>query len=184
MVDILTEDLINKAKSGDQYAFCSLIKEWKYQLTSYVFKMINYREDVNDVMQEILIKTWKNLNKFNGDDKFASWLFTIAHNTCIDYLRSHKNNLIDSIDNFDDYAECSLPSDILIKKELVEIINKIVENLPEKQKNVFLLRNDAELSFKEIAEITNEPLNTVLSHMNYALKKIKKELVALYGKEL
>ncbi len=184
MVDILTEDLINKAKSGDQYAFSLLFKKWKNQLTSYVFKLINNREDVNDIIQEILIKTWKNLNKFNGDEKFASWLFTIAHNTCLDYLRSHKNNLINNVENFDDYDECYLPSDILIQKELLETVNKIVENLPVKQKNVFLLRNDAELSFKEIAEITNEPLNTVLSHMNYAMKKIKKELVSFYGKEL
>ncbi|HOP49678.1 MAG TPA: sigma-70 family RNA polymerase sigma factor [Ignavibacteriales bacterium] len=180
MVKNLDNNLIDEAKNGNQRAFAFIVKYYEKQLISYVFKMTKSRNDLDDIIQEVLIKTWQNLKKLDNYDKFSNWMFSIAHNCCIDYLRKNKK-LDNDIENEILYDEnIDLPTEILMKKELENIINDIVADLPEKQKNVFLLRNDAELSFKDIAEITKEPLNTVLSHYNYAIKKIKKELQKYY----
>ena len=109
-------------------------------------------------------------------NKFASWLFSIAHNTAIDGIRKIKNRALEiSTDNREIITKTNNPYDKVVHEETKQIIENIVNTFPAKQKNVFLLRMHAELSFKEIAELTKEPLNTVLSHMHYAVKKLRKE---------
>jgi RNA polymerase sigma-70 factor (ECF subfamily) len=129
------------------------------------------------MFQETLIKVWKGLKKYNNQQKFSSWLFTIAHNVAIDFLRKRKSekNIL-AFDENNDLESFKRPDEDFIKKERIEIINRSIESLSEKQKSVFLLRQHGELTFNEIAKTINEPLNTVISHMHYAVKKIKKQL--------
>jgi RNA polymerase sigma-70 factor (ECF subfamily) len=129
------------------------------------------------MFQETLIKVWNALSRYNERQKFSSWLFTIAHNVAIDILRKRKN--VNKEINFGEYVtveNSKNPEELLIRDETMVIINTAVENLTEKQKTVFLLRQHGDLSFKEIAETTGEPLNTVLSHMRYAIKKVRKKI--------
>ena len=95
----------------------------------------------------------------------------------MDNLRSRKSeNLRVEFNDADNRSVMITPEDILIKKETVELINNSIANLSEKQRRVFLLRQNGEMSFREIAETMNESLNTVLSHMRYAVRKIKKQV--------
>ncbi len=170
------QDLIEKCQDGDPKAFGPLMQIYRRQLYSYLFKLSGDKTEAEDLFQETLIKTWKGIKKYSHNQKFASWFFTIAHNTAMDNLRSRKRNSV--ITNFepDEIYGVSNPHQDLVKKEVKEIINKAVGKLSERQKEVFLLRVHGELTFKEIADITSEPLNTVLSHMHYALGKVKKYL--------
>ena len=91
--------------------------------------------------------------------------------------RSIKNNkIIKNIDEVSDNLTNTSPEEEIIRNEMVALINIHVNNLSDKQKTVFLLRQHGELSFKQISEITKEPINTVLSHMRYAVRKIKKQI--------
>jgi RNA polymerase sigma-70 factor (ECF subfamily) len=173
MVEI---QLLDKCLNGDGAAFKQLLNIYRVQLFGYLWRFSKSRFEAEEMLQETLIKVWKGLKKYNHQQKFSSWLFTIAHNVAMDTLRRKK--LSSNVIEFDENTEFdnSNPHDELVVKERMEIINNSIENLSEKQKSVFLLRQHGEMTFKEIAEATNQPINTVISHMHYAVKKIKKQL--------
>lgn len=178
MKKILVEEniLIEKCKSGVREAFGPLMEIFRRRLYSYLFKLTDNSTDTEDVFQETLIKIWKGLPKYNNRNKFSSWMFSVAHNTAMDHLRKktmEKNfeGIRDDTANFHENPDLS---DELHNNEIKKQISIAVEKLSEKQKNVFLLRIHSGMSFKKIAEVTGESLNTVLSHMRYAVIKIKK----------
>jgi len=169
--------LIYKCKAGDGEAFRRLMASYNAKLFGYLRKFSDSQDTTDDMFQETLIKAWRGIKKYDEQKKFSSWLFTIAHNVAIDSLRVRKSkNIMVDIDEVDNKVFSTAPDEIVINREMVNRINESVENLSEKQKAVFLLRQHGEMSFKEIAKTTKEPINTVLSHMRYAVKKIKKQL--------
>lgn len=180
MEKILIEEniLIEKCRSGVREAFGPLINMYRARLYSYLFKFIGNIADTEDVFQETLIKIWRGLPGYNNKNRFSSWLFSIAHNTAMDHLRkkAKERNFEEIIDDIANFNENPGLSDELDNNEIIKHISKAVDKLPEKQKNTFLLRIHSEMSFKEIAKVTGEPLNTVLSHMRYAVIKLKKYL--------
>ncbi len=167
--------LIKRCKDGDSSAFGPLIKMYRKQLYGYLFNLLGEKTLAEDVFQEVLIKAWKGIEKYSEEQKFSSWLFTIAHNCSMDELRKRKLDML-FVNDEEDIGHDNTPAHILEKEELIQKIFSAVDMLTAKQKNVFLLRIEGELSYKEISQITNEPLNTVLSHMNYSIKKIRKSL--------
>jgi len=174
---MLENELLEKCLNGEETAFKQLINIYRIQLFGYLWRFSSSRFEAEEMFQETLIKVWKGLKKYNNQQKFSSWLFTIAHNVAIDFLRKRKSekNIL-ALDENNDLESFKRPDEDYIKKERIEIINRSIESLSEKQKSVFLLRQHGELTFKEIAKTINEPLNTVISHMHYAVKKIKKQL--------
>jgi len=135
-----------------------------------------------DLFQETLIKVWKGFNSYNEQNKFSSWLFSIAHNVAVDSRRKESvKNAEHSFEDAQTYTSDNNPLNTLVKKETNELVVAAINKLPEKQKQVFLLRQHSEMTFKEISKATNQPLNTVLGHMHYAVTKIRKELSKEYG---
>lgn len=173
MVEILENRLIEQCREGDRAAFGDLVKLYRRQLYSYLIKMSGDRTAAEDLFQDTLIKVWNGIKKYDDRQKFSSWLFSIAHNCSIDYLRKRKLAMNTFVELKEDSARAKDMHDIIVTKELKEKIDRTVDMLPEKQKQVFVMRQFSDLSFKEISKIMNEPLNTVLSHMHYAVKKIK-----------
>ena len=134
-----------------------------------------------DHFQETLIRVWNGFKTYNEQNKFSSWLFSIAHNVAIDMLRSSSLKVVSQPletairdSNGDD------PHNAFIKKETTDLVMSAVNELSEKQKEVFLLRQHSGMTFKEIARETNQPLNTVLGHMHYAVTKIRKKMSKEY----
>jgi len=167
--------LIEKCNNGDGEAFRQLMKPYKAKLYGYLYRFAGSQTTAEEMFQETLIKVWNAFSRYNERQKFSSWLFTIAHNVAIDILRKRKN--MNKETGFGDYEKGeneNNPEELLIRDETMMMISKAVENLSEKQKAVFMLRQHGDLSFKEIAEATGEPLNTVLSHMRYAIRKVRK----------
>lgn len=173
------QSLIEKCRSGNTSAFGPLIQLYRRQLFSYLYKLSGDKTQTEDLFQETLIKTWKGIKKYNEQQKFSSWLFTIAHNTAMDNLRKRKHDEVIAEIEPDELRSESNPHNELVSSENKVLIEKAVKNLSSRQKEVFLLRIYSGMSFKEISETTKEPINTVLSHMNYSVKKIKRML----GKE-
>lgn len=130
-----------------------------------------------DLFQETLIRVWKGLKAYNDQNKFPSWLFSIAHNVAIDLLRSPVSKIKDHpLESAVANTNGENPLSTLVAKETGELVMLAVNELSEKQKQVFLLRQHSGMSFKEIATATNQSLNTVLGHMHYAVKKIRKKV--------
>ena len=150
--------------------------------------MTHHRETAEDIFQEVWSTVINKLPAFSFKGAFKNWLYTIAHHKVIDHTRKNSGKYTVSLDekvNADDgttYLDMLAdPTPDIIEqistKELLDKVAKAAEKLPEKQREVFLLRCDAGLKFKEIAEMTGEPLNTILGRMHYAVKKIRKELI-------
>ena len=177
----LEKELIERCRANDKAAFGSLINKYRKQLFSYLLRMCEDRMQAEDLFQETLIRVWKGISNYKEQNKFSSWIFSIAHNVTMDNIRSkkvrekgvHINENINAVtvDN---------PHSVYVANETKEIIMHGINELPEKQKQVFLLRQHSNMSFKEIAAATNQPLNTVLGHMHYAVSKLRKMLSEEY----
>jgi RNA polymerase sigma-70 factor, ECF subfamily len=170
------QNLLDKCRNGDSAAFGPLMQIYRRQLFSYLFKLSGERTQAEDLMQETLIKTWSGIKKYSERQKFSSWLFTIAHNTAMDNLRKRNKDYMLSDIEPDELQGTNDPHKEFILNERNAMIEKAMVTLSNKQKEVFLLRLYGEMSFKEISDLTKQPLNTVLSHMHYSVKKIKKIL--------
>ena len=171
-----TEDyrLIQEALSGDDRAFKKLMRKYHDAIYSFIFRMIRDREQVEDLTQEAFIKAFNSLRNFNEEYAFSTWLYKIATNNCIDYIRKRKlptysiNKPIESKNS--NYAfelpDDSLQADkVLISNQRTKLLNAAIAKLPEKYKKVIRLRHTEERSYEEIATILKLPLGTVKAHI-------------------
>jgi RNA polymerase sigma-70 factor (ECF subfamily) len=178
----LEKQLLKRCRANDQAAFGSLINIYRKRLFSYLLRLSGNKPLAEDLFQETLIKVWKGLKNYNEQNKFSSWLFSIAHNVAVDSMRSKgvRNKLLYTNDS-DSYLSNSDPHSEFTATETKEIIVQAVSELPVNQKQVFLLRQHGGMTFKEIAKTMNQPLNTVLGHMHYAVIKLREMLNEDYG---
>lgn len=171
--------LIKEYLDGDQDSFKLLVE--KYTPSIYNFSVRFMSEDyAKDIIQDVFIKVWKNIKKFdNSRANFKTWIFTIARNTITDFLRKKKMIPFSSLDtdeeNFADNIsdEVILPNEVLIKLEDKELLNKLLDKLPIQYKEILILHYQEDMTFAEIGELINKPLNTVKSYHRRALIKLK-----------
>jgi len=179
---MLEAELIKKCRLNDGLAFEMLIQNYRKQLFSYLLRLSGNRMLAEDLFQETLIKVWKGIKSYNEQNKFSSWLFSIAHNVAVDFMRTasvRNKNL--QLEDTNKQKNENNPHNRFVEKETNELIMAAVNQLSEKQKQVFLLRQHSGMTFKEIAKEMDQPLNTVLGHMHYAVLKIRKKLGKEYG---
>lgn len=175
------EELV-KLTLESQDNFLYLIDRYKGRLTSYIRRLTNISsEDAEDTLQEIFIKVYLNLNDFNGDLKFSSWIYRIAHNQVISNHRKLKARPEGYKVNIDDVAARNLAADInimagvdlqILKTNIFKILNK----LDEKYREVLVLKFLEEKNYQEISDILKKPAGTVASTINKAKQEFKKEL--------
>lgn len=173
--------LITAFQSGDEKAMEHLVIRHKNKLFSYILHLVNDRHLAEDIFQDCFIKiinTIKN-GRYNEEGKFIVWAMRVAHNMCIDYFRKHNKTLFvasDEKDKFEAVTEQrSTEADIFImQRQSHDSVRKLIDLLPSEQREVIVLRHFADLSFKEIAEITNCSINTALGRMRYGLTNLRK----------
>jgi RNA polymerase sigma-70 factor (ECF subfamily) len=171
--------LVEKAiKNGDQKAYAELMKRYRKSVFHLVLKMVRNSDEAEDLTIEAFAKAFKGLHKFNPEFTFSTWLFRIATNNCIDYIRK-KRIQTTSIDNpwkDNDGDEMTLdvkdnslnPEDENIKKEKIELMQTIVTKLPSKYQVLIKMRYFQELSYEEIADNLDFPLGTVKAQLHRA----------------
>jgi RNA polymerase sigma-70 factor (ECF subfamily) len=156
--------------------------------------MVRDHETAEDLLQETWLQVVKKLPSFGFKGAFRNWVYTIAHHKVIDFTRSNGHQAMAHLeDDLSDGSARTLhdivadPAPGVVRqagaRELCEHVQAIVAGLPEAQREVFLLRTDGGLSFKEIAALQNAPLNTVLGRMHYAVKRLRSELTELMQDE-
>jgi RNA polymerase sigma-70 factor (ECF subfamily) len=170
-------DLIDKAvQEKDQQAYATLMKRYKKAVYFMILKMIRDADDAEDLTMEAFAKAFKNLERFKKDYTFSTWLFRIATNNAIDFIRKKKlktmslnNTLSDDNGNavtIDVEDDDNNPQDVFIRTQRLEMVRIFVDKLPAKYRKLVILRYFDELSYEEIAKELNKPLGTVKAQLH------------------
>lgn len=175
-------ELVTQFVKGDQLSLEELVTRHKDKVFTYIILIVKNEQLAEDIFQETFIKVIKSLlnNKYKDNGKFLSWVIRIAHNLIIDHYRKERQlNTINNDDFEADLFNTKKHSDQTIEDELIHDqitcdVRRLIEELPDDQKQVVLLRHYAGLSFKEIAQQTNVSINTALGRMRYALINLRK----------
>lgn len=176
---------IKAALAGDDKAYKQLMSKYHDAIHGFVYRMIHDREQVEDLTQEAFIKAFGSLDSFNDEYAFSTWLYKIATNNCIDYIRKRKLQTfsIDKpIESKDSDYSFELPDDSyeadreLISDQRTVLLNKAITALPEKYRKVIHLRHVEERSYEEIAEELELPIGTVKAHIFRAREILYKNL--------
>jgi RNA polymerase sigma factor (sigma-70 family) len=178
-------DLIREALAGDDSAYSRLMKKYHDAIFSFIYRMIHDREQVEDLTQEAFIKAFASLKSFNEEFAFSTWLYKIATNNCIDYIRKRKLQMysIDKpIESKDSDFAFELPDETyeadksLINDQRAVMVREAIGTLPEKYRRVILLRHQDERSYDEIAAMLDLPIGTVKAHIFRARELLYKQL--------
>ncbi len=173
--------LVSNYINGDESSLSMLIKRHKQRIYSFIYSKVLDRDITEDVFQDTFIKVINTLKRgaYNEEGKFLPWVMRIAHNLVIDHFR--KNNRMPKFDNSGEFSIFSVLSDgdlnaekKLIKSQVEEDVRRLIEELPEDQKRVLVMRMYNDMSFKEISEKTGVSINTALGRMRYALINMRK----------
>lgn len=167
-------ELVQKALLGDEKAFARLLSRYKDTIYFMLLKMLNNRSDAEDLTLEAFGKAFKNLHQYSPTYAFSTWLFKIASNNCIDFLRKRKG-LIISLENDSEQGEVSEtlrlkskdlnPEERMIRKQKAILLHKVVRRLKPHYQTLVELRYFNELSYEEIAKELNLPLGTVKAQL-------------------
>jgi RNA polymerase sigma factor (sigma-70 family) len=179
-------ELITSYRGGNVSSFEQLFEKYKSKVLTTIYLIVKDQEVAEDLLQDVFIKVLHTLNsdKYNEEGKFQPWLMRIAHNLAVDYFRKNKRypTIImedgDNLFNTLKFAEQTVEEN-QIKEDTVMMIQKLVDELPESQKQVLIMRHYMDLSFQEIAEQTGVSINTALGRMRYALLNMRKRMKQL-----
>ena len=190
--EISDEALMVRFQRGDRTAFAALVRRHQKPLYNFAFRQLGAQSAAEDVVQDAFVRVVQNAADFKHEARFTTWVYTITRNLCIDQMRKRALRRHASLDDArpgrgheegegPTLGEQTADTRASVEREatgteLKERIAKAVDALPEDQREVFLLRELSNLPFKEIAEITGVPENTVKSRMRYALERLQQAL--------
>ncbi len=175
-------DLLQAYRNGDARAFERLLRRYERPLFTFIVRMVADRDEAEDVYQDTLSRVVEKIQSYDERGKFGSWLFGIAHHLCVDRSRRKARWKFIHSDEATGEEFCvdeelkdptPLPDTLVEQKELNEMITEALQHLSSQQREVFLLRQHSDLSFREIAGMLNRPLNTVLGQMHGAVISIR-----------
>lgn len=176
------KQLLNNYFQGDESAISDLIERHRKRVCDYINMMVKNRDVADDIFQETFIKVVRFLRegRYTESGRFLSWVLCIAHNQVIDYFRQQKqqNQVTETDAGYDILNNRNLSEanveDKLVLSQIQDDVRRLVDHLPEEQKEVVMMRYFGGLSFKEIAEQTDVSINTALGRMRYALINLRK----------
>lgn len=166
----------------DERVFAELVGRYLKRIYNFVYRYVQNRDEAEDITQDVFLKAWKNIKKFNPDRNFKVWLFVIAKNTIFDWLKKKRPLLFSQLETaegenpLEESIEDAgpLPLEIFARKELADELEKALRILSLGDRTILLLHYSEELTFEEIAEILGKPMNTIKSRHFRALKKLQK----------
>ncbi len=173
--------LIEHYLDGNEIALEYIINKHQQKIFNFIYSKVHDRDISEDIFQETFIKVIKTLKNgvYNEEGKFLPWVMRISHNLVIDFFR--KNNRIKTVNSKEDIDIFQFISDgspnaesVLINDQIIKDIQKLIQELPDDQKEVLIMRLYRDMSFKEIAENTKVSINTALGRMRYAIINLRK----------
>ena len=182
------QDLIHLYITGEEAGLVELIRRYQSKIYTSIYLLVKDEYLAEDIFQDTFIKVINTLKagKYNEEGKFLPWVTRIAHNLVIDYFRREKRApMVSNGDDFDifevlgNYDEST--EDRMVREQTHKDLKALIQLLPSEQKEVLIMRHFGDLSFKEIADITDVSINTALGRMRYALNNLRK---MMQGREL
>lgn len=176
------EQLVKAYAQGSNEAFDALLKRHQDKVFNYILRIIKNEDIANDIFQETFVKAILTIKqgRYTENGKFPAWISRIAHNLIIDYYRQEKSENLQSADledidvlNRKELCEATI-EDIIISDQIRNDVKYLIEKLPPLQREVLNMRYYQNLSFKEIAELTNVSINTALGRMRYAIINLRR----------
>lgn len=175
------QELIGRYLAGNESALEKIIRRHKYRVFAYILMVVKDKELAEDLFLDTFIKVINTFRtgQYKEEGKFIQWVMRIAHNLIIDYFRKSKRiPLVDNNDDYDIFDKVRIPvesiEEQLITEQIHRDVKKLIEYLPTEQKEVLIMRHYGDMSFKDIAEVTNVSINTALGRMRYALINLRK----------
>jgi RNA polymerase sigma-70 factor (ECF subfamily) len=173
--------LVKKYLEGDEKSLEFLIAKYLKPIYSFVFRNVGSNADAEDITQEVFVKVWKNIRKFDQNKNFKPWIFQIAKNASIDFLRKKKTIPFSKFDNNKGQNVlteniASAPANLIENLSDKRVLAAAMQGLNKKEQKIVGLRHNQGMSFKEIAEYSKESINTVKSRYRRALKNMRKDI--------
>ncbi|KKU72723.1 MAG: RNA polymerase sigma factor, sigma-70 family [Parcubacteria group bacterium GW2011_GWA2_47_26] len=184
MADYSDEQLIKDYLEGNKQTLEVLIGRYLKPIYGFVYRYLGDAHNAEDVTQDVFVKIWRNLKKFDRDKNFKTWIFTIAKNTCLDFLKKKRTVVFSEYEtedgeNYlaDNIADLSpLPPEILERTDIAQMLSAVMQKLSPEHRVVLFLHYNDHLTFREIAEALEEPIHTVKSRHRRALIMLRKLL--------
>ena len=188
------QQLVERAQRGDKHAYELLVAKYQRRLARLISRFVRDASEVEDVTQEAFIKAYRALPTFRGESAFYTWLYRIGINTAKNYLLALKRRAptstqfdVDEAEGFEDAGllqEVSTPENELMSKQVVEVVNSSLQQLPDDLRTALTLREIEGLSYEEIADVMDCPIGTVRSRIFRAREAIAENLRPLLGTSL
>ena len=183
-MDQTDEQLAELCKAGDDAALQEIMRRYMAPLFSFARHYVQSPEEAEDIIQDTFFKTWKYIHKYTSGKSFKPWIYTIARNTALDFIKKRKIILFSDLDDAETDTsfeqnisdEGLLPSDIFERAESVTMVQKALDTLHPDHKTIMVMHYHEEMTFEDIAEIIGKPMNTVKSLHRRALIKMKKHV--------
>ncbi len=184
-------DLIGKFVKGDVNAFNTLVWRWQKTIYNFVLRYVGNREEAHDLTQQVFMRVYRSLPRLNKPASFSTWIHQIAANLCRDWIKQRRRRPAVSLENLQETGSADLhkspaltlfpeasqhPDRIVSRNELRELIEKALQEIPEEQRVVVIMKEYQGLKFTEIAEALGAPVNTVKSRLYYGLSALRKIL--------
>lgn len=170
------QELIEKLAREDtrNFAFNQLVRKYQERIYWHVRKMVLDHDDSDDVVQEVFIKVWKNLHSFRQDAQLFTWIYRIATNECLNFLKKKKRVSMMSLTDYQDILVSKLDMSVQMDGDAIEIkLQKALLTLPDKQRLVFNMKYFDDMKYDEIAKITGTSVGGLKASYHHAVKKIE-----------
>ena len=166
-----------KSVSNRERAFKSLVESYQERLYWHIRKIVLNHDDTDDILQNVFIKVWKNIDGFREDSTLFTWLFRIATNESLTFLQKHQRHSAFSMNEMGDFLAESLESDVYFDgDEIQKKLQLAIVRLPEKQRLVFNMKYFDEMKYEEMSEILQTSVGALKASFHFAVKKIEEFL--------
>lgn len=186
-LDPTDEALVRSVLAGDRDRFELLVERYQKRLVNYLYRMVRNLDEAHDLTQEVFIRVYQALDRYDSQYRFSTWLFRVARNAAIDVIRKRRMRLVPLSRRPDEGSaatvELDLPDDqpsaleTLEGRELDAAIRTVIDGLPWEYRELILLRHYGELAYEEIAEVKAMPLGTVKNKLFRARQMLKQQLL-------
>ena len=170
------QEILEKFRQAESknYAFNLLVRKYQRRIYNHIRKMVIDHDDADDLTQETFVKVWQNLEKFKEESKLFTWIYRIATNECLNFLRKKRNKFfLPIVDLSKDLLRKLETSDYISGEEIAIKLQKALLSLPEKQRLVFNMKYFDDLKYEEISEILQTSVGALKASYHHAVKKIE-----------
>lgn len=180
--DMTDEELVSAVQSGEADAYKHVIDRYQGKIYAYIMRLTNHREEAKDIAQDVFLKAYKHLHRFDTSRKFSSWVYRIAHNESVNFLKKITRAKIESLEVHAEigkqHADKTDLHEELVRKQDRTLMRDAIDSLPDKYRTVMEMRYLEEYSYEEIGKALDKPINTVGTLINRAKKKLADAITA------